>query len=244
MGAITNDFRHVLQSESGHQIRARVFGLSSVRTSRANLLFEIQMSEKPECLLAGLSRFQVAYQTGLERDIEPLSREAITEGLQLIPQRAASQPSGDNAACVMRGLVLWLEASLKCEQHFWELDQRAAAQEMIDMARGLSADVTNTNGSGEKTELRGGETKDTEAAKAEKWMHRTDPTSKGFTRIYAGKHRHIGNAQDEFHAAWICDAHNASLSAKGDRSPAVSGENNKPAAALLQADTETEHEKD
>lgn len=50
-------------------------------------------------------------------------------------------------------------------------------------------------------------------AETEQWRHRTDPTSKGFTRIYCGKH-HIGNAQDEAHAEWICDAHNAALQSR------------------------------
>ena len=61
-----------------------MFGLSSVCTSRSNLLSEIPMSDKPECLLAGLSRFQIAYQMGLERDIAPLSREAVEEGIKLL----------------------------------------------------------------------------------------------------------------------------------------------------------------
>lgn len=36
-----------------------------------------------ECLVGGLSRFQVAYGVGLERDIAPLSKNAIQEGLAL-----------------------------------------------------------------------------------------------------------------------------------------------------------------
>lgn len=54
------------------------------------------MSEKPENLLAGLSRFQLAYDTGLERDIEPLSREAVDEGMRLLltPPPPSTQDAG------------------------------------------------------------------------------------------------------------------------------------------------------
>lgn len=45
----------------------------------------------PEKLLAGLSRFQIAYDTGLERDIEPLTREAVQEGLALLKDKPHMQ---------------------------------------------------------------------------------------------------------------------------------------------------------
>jgi hypothetical protein len=66
---------------------------------------------KTESLVAGLSRFRIAYDTGIARDIEPLSREAVEQAFKLIGGcKAALQEfeaySDPNPAVANRRLVI------------------------------------------------------------------------------------------------------------------------------------------